>query len=335
MRRRTTFLLFLLVMVQCLAQSEKINGVSFVASRDSINQGHVAPVKNIHANYVTLMPFGFLNSLTASSIKYQAKNQWFGETKAGIQQYAHQFQKNKIKVLLKPQIWVARGEFTGFIEMDSEHNWQLLETSYENFILYYATIAYELNVAAFCIGTELEKFTIHRPDFWRKLIRKVRKIYQGKLTYAANWNEFHKVVFWDDLDMIGIDAYFPLTDVKKPTVDDFKLGWKLHKKAIMKSQKQFMKPIVFTEFGYRSIDFTGKEPWNSERIDGQVNLLAQVNGLQAIYDVFWKENWFAGGFVWKWFYKHDEVGGILNNRFTPQNKPAADLLQHLYKQASH
>jgi len=52
--------------------------------------------------------------------------------------------------------------------------------------------------------------------------------------------------------------------------------------------------------------------------------------LQAIHNQFWKEEWFAGGFVWKWFYSHDKVGGEKNNRFTHQNKPAEELIRKLY-----
>ena len=56
-----------------------------------------------------------------------------------------------------------------------------------------------------------------------------------------------------------------------------------------------------------------------------------VNATKALYDVFWKEEWFAGGFVWKWFLQHDKVGGENNNRFTPQNKPVEKVIQTYYK----
>ena len=118
-----------------------------------------------------------------------------------------------------------------------------------------------------------------------------------------------RVTFWDQLDYIGVDAYFPLTDSKSPTVEDFESGWKPHKEQIQVIQSKFDKPVLFTEFGYRSIDYTGKEPWTSNRVEGSINLEAQTNGLQAIYNQFWTEEWFAGGFVWKWFLKHERVGG--------------------------
>lgn len=321
---------FFLAAIPCLSQ-QKINGVSFVASGDSISHVHTNPVKKINANYAALMPFGFIRELSSPEIKFNVKRQWFGERVDGIKQYARELEKKGVKIMLKPQIWVWHGEYTGHITMSTEANWKKLESTYASFILTYAKTAEEIKAPIFCIGTELEKFVANRPKFWTDLIRKIRKIYKGKLTYAANWDEFKRVPFWNQLDFIGVDAYFPLSDVKTPTIVELEKGWKTHKEEIKRIQQRFQKPILFTEFGYRSVDFMGKEPWDSKRIQGAINLDAQVNGLQAIYNQFWQESWFAGGFVWKWFHRHHRVGGTQNNRFTPQNKPAEKLIQKLYK----
>jgi hypothetical protein len=321
----------LLVSFSLLVCAQKINGVSLVASKDSITILHVKSVIDVNANYTALMPFGFIRELSSPKIRFNSKRQWFGEREQGIRQYAKELQHKGIKLMIKPQIWVWRGQFTGHISMDSEDQWKVLEESYSSFILMYAAIAEETNAALFCIGTELEKFVINRPVYWKILIQKIKKVYKGKLTYAANWDEFKHVPFWNELDYIGIDAYFPLTAKKTPTIEEFEAGWQPHKIEIQKTQKKFNTPVLFTEYGYRSIDFTGKKPWDSKRITGSINLLAQKNGLQAIHNQFWKEDWFAGGFIWKWFHKHIEVGGENNNRFTPQNKPAQDLLKKLYQ----
>lgn len=315
----------------CSSQSKKINGISFVASRDTINETHITPVVRVQSNYVSLMPYSFIRNIETPKIEFNTNREWFGESENGLYQYAKEFQKNNIKILVKPHLWLRRGGFTGHLKPDSEENWIILENSYRDYILTYAKAAEELKAEMLCIGTELEQFVMARPNYWRNLIKEIRKNYKGKLTYAANWDEFKRIPFWDELDFIGIDAYFPLSDKKTPTVADFESGWKTHKEAIIKIQKKFDKPIVFTEFGYRSIDFTGKEPWQSNRIKGSINLEAQSNGLQAIYNQFWKEKWFAGGFIWKWFHKHNQVGGENNNRFTPQNKPAEKLLGKLYQ----
>lgn len=323
---------FLLLHLLCTSQTKKINGLSFVASRDSIDVRHIAPVIKAQSNYVALMPFGFIKELASPQITHNTNRQWFGETKNGLLQYAKEFQKNKIKIMVKPQIWVWRGEFTGYIEMESEKKWKVLEESYSDFILTYAKAAQQINADILCIGTELEKFVMQRPKYWQQLIQEIRKIYKGKLTYAANWDEFKRVPFWGEIDFIGVDAYFPLSDRKSPTIQEFEIGWKPHKAAIIRIQKKFNKPIIFTEFGYRSVDFTGKKPWDSKKVVENVNLQAQANGLQAIYNQFWNEEWFAGGFIWKWFHSHEKVGGKNNNRFTPQNKPAELLLQQIYRQ---
>jgi len=68
-----------------------------------------------------------------------------------------------------------------------------------------------------------------RQDDWRVLIADIRKLYRGKLTYAANWaKELNDVPFWAELDFIGIQAYYPLTDKANPTVDELEEGWRRH-----------------------------------------------------------------------------------------------------------
>ena len=328
--KKLLFLLLILMQISCISQTKKINGVSFVASRDSINDKHINPVLKAQSNYVALMPFGFIKKLSSPKIEHNTNRQWFGETKNGLLQYAKRFQRENVHIMVKPHIWVWKGEFTGNIKMESEENWVILEDSYREFMLTYAKAAEDLNAEILCIGTELEQFVLNRPQYWQKLIEEIREIYKGKLTYAANWDEFKRVTFWNQLDYIGIDAYFPLSEKKSPTVAEFELGWKTHKDEIIKIHTTYNKPVLFTEFGYRSVDYTGQEPWDSNRVEGSINLEAQANGLQAIHNQFWKEDWFAGGFIWKWFHRHDEVGGEKNNRFTPQNKPAGKLLETLY-----
>ncbi|WP_345164867.1 glycoside hydrolase family 113 [Algibacter aquimarinus] len=315
----------------CKTQTKKINGVSFVASRDAVNETHVNPVVNVNANYAAIMPFGFVRNLNNPEIIHNTDRQWFGETRAGAKQYIGELRKKDIKVMIKPQIWVWHGEFTGFIEMKNEDDWKALEESYSSFILEYAELANEVNAEIFCIGTELEKFIENRPEYWNGLIEKIKAKYKGELTYAANWDEFKRTPFWSQLDYIGVDAYFPVSDSKTPTVEDCLKGWEKHKQVIFSLHKKHDKPILFTEYGYRSVDYSGKTPWVSDRSLNQVNLEAQTNTTQALFETFWSEDWFAGGFIWKWFHKHDKVGGPDNFMFTPQNKPVEALLRKEYK----
>lgn len=315
----------------CSGQVSKINGISFVAASEPINAGHVSPVVNAYANYAALMPFGFIRDLRHPNVIYNTDRQWFGETIEGTRQYARELRKKGIQIMLKPQIWVWRGEYTGLIEMKTSADWEVLEESYSKFILDYAALAEELKVEIFCIGTELEKFVENRPQYWSDLIIQVKGIYHGRLTYAANWDEFKRTPFWQDLDYIGIDAYFPVSEEKTPSMEACLKGWKDHKNVIENMSDKFDRPILFTEFGYRSVDFTGKEPWRSDLSLNKVNLEAQVNATEALFYEFWDEDWFAGGFIWKWHHNYENVGGKNNTQFTPQNKPVEETIKRFYK----
>ncbi|HEY6881165.1 MAG TPA: hypothetical protein VI299_24230, partial [Polyangiales bacterium] len=75
--------------------------------------------------------------------------------------------------------------------------------SYQRIALHYAKVAATRKVAMYAIGCELSS-TEGQLDRWRKLIKAVRKIYDGKLTYLAAADSFDKVQFWDGLDVVGI-----------------------------------------------------------------------------------------------------------------------------------
>lgn len=324
---------FISVFLSCSMSSQqetKINGISFVSSGKKATTKHIAPVVNLNANYAAVMPFGFSRSLQSPTINFNSDRQWFGERVDGVTQYISELHRSNIKTMLKPQIWISKGEFTGKIKMDSEEDWLILEKTYTDFILTYAKVAQANNVAIYCIGTELELFVKQRPEYWKGLIRKVKAIYKGKLTYAANWDEYPKTTFWNEIDYIGIDGYFPLTDAKTPRVSVLKEKWKKHKSVMKKHTDSLQKKVLFTEFGYRSVDYAAAKPWEVDYNKTSVNLEGQVNTTQALFEELWHEEWFAGGFVWKWFMDHEKVGGIDNPRFTPQNKPAEEIIKTFY-----
>ena len=222
MKFTVTIFLFC-VFIQCKPQNldkSKINGISFVASRDSIVQKDILPLKKMNANWVSIMPFGFLRQKDSPKLYYNIDRQWYGERYDGAKQYIELMHKNNIKVMLKPQIWIGGGDFTGYINMKTESDWQDFENQYTRHDLLYAKLAEETQTKLFCLGTELHNFVKQRPDFWQKLIKDVKAIYSGQLTYAENWDKIDNVPFWNQLDYIGVDAYFPISETQTPTLDD-------------------------------------------------------------------------------------------------------------------
>ena len=61
-----------------------------------------------------------------------------------------------------------------------------------------------------------------------------------------------------------------------------------------------------------------------------INEQAQANALQALYEVFGEEDFWAGGFLWKWYPRgggHVEYPG---RDYTPQGKIAHDVVKNFY-----
>ncbi len=326
--------LFVVLLQGCTAQNSKIDGISFVAAPSEAEQRHVNSVVKLNANYAAIMPFGFIRNLESPNIVFDTPRQWYGETSDGAKQYIRLLQENDIRVMLKPQIWIWRGEFTGYLKMTTEEDWKTLESSYRKFILNHANVANEMKVEIFCIGTELEQFIVHRPDYWKGLVAEIKEIYTGKLTYAANWDEYKRVPFWDQLDYIGVDAYFPVSENKTPTVEEAEAGWLRWKDELQGLSDKWDRPILFTEYGYRSVDFAGREPWKSDRDITGVNMEAQTNLTKALFNSLYPEDWYAGGFIWKWFIEYEKSGGLDNPMFTPQNKPVEAVIKKRFS-ASH
>ena len=132
-----------------------------------------------------------------------------------------------LKVMLKPHIdLIDKKDGTYWradIGFSKEADWQKWFSEYEKFILHYAEIAEKFDVEIFCVGTELS-FTSQKETEWRNVISKTKNVFSGALVYAANWDNFKNIKFWDDLDYVGIDAYFPLSNQASPTVEDLKDG---------------------------------------------------------------------------------------------------------------
>ncbi len=307
---------------------EKVNGLNFAASPRTLTEQEVNEIDSINANWVALVPYAFIGNADSPVVQYNSERQWKGERTDGIKTATGLFRHQGVKVMLKPHLWIGHGNFTGHLSMKTAEAWQLLERGYEKYILDFAKTAEETGCEMFCIGTELSAFVAARPAFWDSLIQKVKGIYHGKLTYAENWDSYGMVPFWGTLDYIGIDAYFPLSDKEIFTVKEIEKGWKKYKKSIKSLSAKLNRPVLFTEFGYRSSLYAAKEPWAES--NKTVCLENQEIALKGLFNSFWHENWFAGGFLWKW-YDNKDAGGSDNSDYTPQNKPAEKLIEFVYK----
>ncbi len=308
---------------------EKINGVNLVSENELLNLNQITPLLNLKSNYAAVIPFSFMPAADSPKLTFDSKWQWIGEKVDGVDESIKILHQNGFKIMVKPQIWIGHGTFTGYIEMNSKKDWLIFEKAYQEYILTFAKLSEKYHVEILCIGTELNQFVTERPKFWKDLIAEIKSVYSGKLTYAENWDCYDKVPFWEQIDYIGIDAYFPLSDNAKPKKSELVESWFPIVEKLKDISEKENRPILFTEYGYRSMTFAAKKPWDFS-IKGKIDEDTQVESLKALYESLWDKGFFAGGFLWKWHPNHSSAGGGSNSAFTVQNKKAEQIVRFQY-----
>lgn len=301
-----------------------------VASPTPFDTNPMVEMKTIDAEWVALVPYGFTRRGEAGVV-FNHPSQWWGETYEGISECIDLAKENGFKVMLKPQVYIP-GSWVGDMDFTSEEEWLKWEKEYESYVFGLVEIAANKNIEMFCIGTEYKIAIKKREKFWRQLIEKTRSVFKGKIVYSSNWDNYNQVPFWDVLDVIGISAYFPLVDDKTPKVKDLKKEWKSIGKELKKFSRRNNKPILFTEFGYLSVDGCAYRAWELEKRVRQtpINEQAQSNAYQALLEFFAEEDYWMGGFLWKWFPNMKGHEGYPNRDYTPQGKIAKETIRTIY-----
>jgi len=317
-----------------LATSPKIHGVCFVAG-GRLEADPFAPLKLLGAEWISQTPFAWQRSVGTPSLRLAASGRiYWGETDEGIVETARRARAAGIRTLLNPHIWVlervqSEAAWRGKIAMTSEADWAAWFAQYRDVILHYAALARESEIEALSIGTELAAATPREAE-WRALIAEVRKIYPGRLTYGANWyEEAESVKFWDALDWIGVQAYYPLASAASPSKENVVKAWRERAATLESLASRFHRPIVLTEAGYRSQKGALVKPW-IWRTSEPVDLLEQQLGFEALFETLWERPWFGGLFIWKWFPDGSRAGGEHDGSFTPQGKPAEALIRRWF-----
>lgn len=322
------FIWFFIPAENLITTEEKWKGVCWVGSRQPLQGGEILTLKSTGANAISQTPFGWQTDKNSPEIRWDLSNEkrWWGETPAGIKATMDSSAQHDMMNMLKPHLWV-RGAWVGEIEMQSEEDWIAWFGNYRAFILDFAKLAEELKMPMFCVGTELEK-TSQREKEWREIIAAIREVYSGKLVYAANFTEFEKVKFWDALDYVGIQAYFPLAKDHNPDLKELKSSWEDHLPSIEKVVRKYKKPVIFTEIGYCNTVDAAVEPWvwPNERKEIQFSEEVQALCYEAFFETAWKKDWLAGVFFWKWYPERHER----KPDFTPQGKAAEKVMTQYF-----
>ncbi len=283
-------------------------------------------LRDLGVNAIALVPYGFQRDPDHLEISMAGTDETDEELMQTLS-YAHGL---GMAVMLKPQLWIGGGAFTGSISWEDPARRAEWMRHYRAWILHYAQLAELEGFDLLCVGNELGGLTGHTTE-WRGLIADVRRVYHGPITYAANWGEeFETLPFWDLVDYIGLNNYYPL---RKPgraeSQIDLTNGARQLAQRIESVQRRWNRSVLFTEIGYPSLDGGTAEPWVE---DGQrgINLQEQAEGYKAIFAAFLGRPWLKGMFWWKWP-SNGRDGGPEDLSFVPRGKPAEEVLGIHYR----
>ncbi|MBM4033803.1 MAG: hypothetical protein FJ291_18755 [Planctomycetes bacterium] len=324
-----------------LAQDAMHKGVALPLWDENVNLAQLrATLDNLlalGANWVEANVFWFQDDISSSVIAPDF-TRW-SASDASVRTVIDEVHARGMRVLLKPMVDLRNDPAHWRGDIPGSDPWFTGPQGYGAFLNHFADIAQQEGADMLCVGTELVS-TSPQEAQWRALIAGVRARYTGPLVYAANHGGTgsatqEKIAWWDALDYIGLDAYYPLTAKPDPTLAELQAAWAARGATIENWLAALdpadRKPVLFTEVGYRSWDGANVDPASqADRGDAGVDLQEQADSYQALFTTLWRqETWLVGTYWWNWEVDPNPVWEA-PNWYTPQGKPAEGILRLYY-----
>lgn len=274
------------------------------------------------ATWVSLTPFGRTWDLkpTGIDLTFEAP---FGENRKNILRAMNQAHARGLKVLLVPHLWVETGGWRALIDPGDEAAWKRWTDAYRSFVLTWAEVAREGAAEMFSVGVELRSWvTTPHAASMRAIIADVRKVYPGLVTYSANWDDVQDTMILGDLDVIGINAFYPLADHEGASITELMAGGRNVASGIESLARSTGLPVVLTEIGYTTRPDPAVKPWEwpDAMKDVKVDQKAQAEAYTALIAPLLDARFCAGFFLWRTYADPDDVSQEAEWGFSPRGK---------------
>ena len=252
-----------------------------------------------------------------------------------------------MKVFLKPHLGYWRSGVFGWrgdVGFEDPAALDRFFRGYTDWIVHQATLAERAGVDLFCMGLEYAKLE-HHDGRWRAVIAAVREVYAGPVTYAANWDRLDEVTFWDALDAVAVQAYFPLVaeDTAAPTDAELRAGWGRVLAQLHATAARTDRPVLLAELGYPRSTAAASRPWESAEEpwhlqpdpaavpgDDATGAALKARCLAIALEALDAEpagSPIAGAFLWKWF----PTPRRLDTEFHLQNAPMIGVIEQAWE----
>ena len=249
-------------------------------------------------DHISINNWWFQNNINSTSIAPDFTR--YSATDDTIRQVIDAAHARGMAVQVRPIVDLAadpshwRGQIVG------GSTWFNSAGGYGDYIRHMADIAQEKHAEIFSMGVELEALQNQEAN-WRSLVSSVRSRYGGQLVYGANWGNpaiGNAVQWWDAVDYVGIDAYYPLTGVNNPTPAQLQAAWNARANQIESWRNSVApnKQVLFTEAGYQALDGANTNPPGVQ--SGIVDMREQADCYQALLQAMTGKSWFSGVYWW-------------------------------------
>jgi glycosyl hydrolase family 113 len=280
----------------------------------ALQESNLRELAALGVTHVSLNPFGFLPAPDQPAVEMSTdrhggpESRWWGESDAGLRQYAELAHRQGFTVMLRPHLWIGdttdrngrTGLWLGDVGFPTDSEWHTFFATYRELCLHYARLAEEARIEWYSVGAELTRTTLEHPSEWRDLIAEVRKVYRGKLLYSANWwREAEGIGFWGALDAIGVQAYYPVARSPDDTEEQMASAWSEPLGVLRTISRKVERPVLFTEVGYRPVAEGAIRPWEWDG-GGAPRPEVQTRAYRALFHALGAAPEVQGVYVWKY-----------------------------------
>ncbi len=292
----------------------------------------LSEVQHLGANWISLTVFGRVWDLEGVGVDldFEMPHERVREWVIDSVEMAH---ARGLRVLLVPHLWLESGQWRAEIAPEGRDRIRKFDENYARFAIAWAKIAEESGVDLLAAGVELRSWvTTARAPSFVDLIGKIRSEYSGLLTYAANWDDVEDTVVWGHLDVIGINAFYPLHWEDDATFEQVEAGGHRVAEQVEALSRRFDRPVVFTEFGYTTRKNTAIKPWLWPEQLGRVEVdqKAQARAYAALLGAMRNVPGFMGAFVWRMYADVADMSQEAEWGFSPWGKQSEAILRQTF-----
>jgi hypothetical protein len=289
--------------------------------------------RRMGATWVSLTPFGRVADLAPTGIDptFEAP---YAQNRADVARAVAMAHEAGFKVLLVPHLWVEAGGWRGLIDPGSDAGWARYAAAYRAFVVEWARLAQATGVEMLSVGVEQRTWvTSARAALYADVLAAVRAAYRGPLTYSANWDDVEDTLVVGALDVVGVNAFYPLAEREGAPFDELARGGRRVAERVRRLCERWRRPVLFTEIGYTTRPDPAVRPW--EWPDAMANVRAderaQAEAYAALVGPLLDERCFLGFFVWRLYADPDDVSQEAEWGFSPRGKLAELVVRDAFR----